>query len=150
MKEHYAAVLQDMDEKERKLEAQLTKIRAARPAILALMEDATHELIQASPSLASSQKYATMGPREAVLDLLSALDHPMDSNWIERKLKIGGVKSNSPDFPSIVKSTLANLKKLGKIERVENGWMLTRHPRVVDHPPVPWVAPTEQQHPLPQ
>ena len=136
MKEHYEAVLKDMEDQEKRLEAQLTKIRAARPAILALMEDAAPKPLQGQ-SLFAPLKYAAMGLREAVLDMLAGAAHPLETLEIELELKNGGVKSNSNDFPSVVKSTLANLKKLGKIERIEDGWRLTPHLRPADSP-APW------------
>jgi hypothetical protein len=147
MKEHYEAVLKDMESQEARLESQLAKIRAARPAILALMEDAAPKPLQA-PSLFAPPKYSAMGPRGAVIDILCEADRPMDRGDIEIKLRNGGVKSNSPDFRGVVNSTLANLKKLGIVERLEEGWRLTPKTRPVDSP-APWVS-NVQQRPLSQ
>jgi hypothetical protein len=141
MKEHYEAVLKDMESQEARLEAQLAKIRAARPAILALMDDAAPKPLQA-PSLFAPPKYAAMGPKEAVLDLLAGAPHPLETIEIELELKKGSVKSNSNDFPSVVKSTLANLKKDGVVERLEDGWRLKVRSRPVAVIPLNQDGPT--------
>ena len=123
MQEHYEAVLQDMENQERKLEAQLTKIRAARPAILALMEDASPKPMQ-SAALFGTQKYAVMRAKEAVLDVLGDATHPLSSQEIAAKLQAGGIRTQSSDFVSVIKSTLAALKKEpAQVERREEGWV---------------------------
>jgi hypothetical protein len=143
MKEHYEAVLKDMESQEARLEAQLAKIRAARPAILALMDDAAPKPLQV-PSLFAPPKYAAMGPKEAVLELLSEVDRPIDSSDIEIKLRQGSVKTNSNDFPGVVKSTLANLKRDGIVERVEEGWRLKIRRRPIESSP-PWESTASQR-----
>ncbi|MDE3188633.1 MAG: hypothetical protein KGM96_14055 [Acidobacteriota bacterium] len=147
MKEHYEAVLRDMESQEARLEAQLAKIRAARPAILALMEDASPKPIT-GPSLFNPPKYAGMGPKEAVIHLLSLSQHPMDTSDIEIELRNGQVKTSAEDFPAVVKSTLANLKKDGVVERLEDGWRLK--PRSTSVDPSPSWSPTAQRQPLQQ
>jgi hypothetical protein len=87
-----------------------------------------------------------MGLREAVLDLLAGHSNPVQTSEIENELRGGGVKSNSNDFPSVVKSTLANLKKLEKVVRKEDGWVL---PRVSVSVSSSW-NPNAQQQPLRQ
>jgi len=147
MKEHYEAVLKDMEDQEKRLEAQLTKIRAARPAILALMEDAAPKPIQ-SPPLFVPLKYASMGTKEAVLDVLAHARNPMSSQEIASKLREGGIRTQSNDFGSVINSTLANLKKAEVAERKEDGWILPPANRPVSSP-APW-SPIASPPPLPQ
>jgi hypothetical protein len=111
------------------------------------MEDAAPKSLQ-GPTLFAPPKYATMGPKEAVIDLLSGLDHPIDTSAIEIELQKGGVKSNSADFAGVVKSTLASLKKAGKVERLEEGWRLTLVPHHHESPSS-WSS-NEHPQPLPQ
>lgn len=140
MKEHYEAVLRDMGEQERKLEAQLAKIRAARPAIQAMMDDAAPKPMQGPPLF----KYSAMGPKEAMVALFADVNCPLQAHEIETRLREGGVKTSSSDFASVVKSTLANLKKEGAVERVEEGWRLTPHRRPADSL-APWQANAQRQ-----
>ena len=144
MKEHYEAVLNNLDEQERRLEAQLTKIRTARPAILALMKDADPKPILGQ-SLFMPLKYATMGPSEAMLALLGESEKPLETATIEKLLVEGGVKTTSSDFPAVVKSTLANLKKAGKVDRKEDGWVISEPVSKA----VAWTS-NEQRNPFPQ
>jgi dsDNA-specific endonuclease/ATPase MutS2 len=128
MKEHYEAVLQDIDKQERMLESQLAKIRAARPALLALLEDVESKENKVTPFFSAAVKYSTMGTKEAVLDVLSESSQPLTSGDIAQKLRDGGIRTQSTDFVSVINSTLASLKKMipQKAERLDDGWIIAK------------------------
>ena len=124
MKEHYEAVLHDMEKQERLHESQLAKIKAARPALLALMEDAEAKENKGVPLFSDSTRYAAMGTREAVLSVLAEATKPLSSGEISQKLRDGGIRTQSNDFTSVINSTLASLKKEpAQVERREDGWV---------------------------
>jgi hypothetical protein len=136
----YHQVLRDLENREAELRDELRDIEAAKPAIQR-MADGMAKLVFAQsppppyvsatePQFPTTQAwppsfqgpFAGMGTKEAILALLNGISGPLSVAEIATSLLRGGIKTNSQDFAAVVKSTMANLKSEGRVERKEDGW----------------------------
>lgn len=134
----YLEVLRELESRERELKEELAEIQAAKPALVRLAGKhafgAQMVPITSVPQTVLTAtatpigRFTGMGTKEAVIALLSGIAGPLSVAEITSALLGGGIKTNSQDFASVVKSTMAQLKGEGKAERKEDGWIAVRNP----------------------
>jgi hypothetical protein len=67
-----------------------------------------------------------MGTRQAITSYLESESVPRMPSDITKALIDGGIVSKSTDFSGMIGSTLTQMKGDGLVERVEDGWRLTK------------------------
>jgi hypothetical protein len=125
-------VLKEMRDEETRLEAELKTIRATIPGIelLAKRSQAPFPYLQPAPSYLTvnhlAKPYTLMGTRQAITSYLESESVPRMPSDITKALIDGGIVSKSTDFAGMIGSTLTQMKGDGLVERVEDGWRLTK------------------------
>lgn len=114
----YAEVLADFEAEESRLEAELARIRAAKPAIKEMLQ-------RTAPNAAKWMmgRFAGMGATKAIPILLAGKTVAMTYREIHDALKAEGWTTNSSDSTSIVAATLSQLKG-DFVEKIGEGWRL--------------------------
>ncbi len=115
----YTQVLSDLDSHIASLEAELSGLKAARPAVLLLLEK--H---RPAPT---KGPYADMKPTRAIPIALKGVGYGLTSAEIAALLVNGGMKSNARNFPSSVSATLSQLMHKNIVRKVGDNWILDNH-----------------------
>jgi hypothetical protein len=120
METDFRKVLKDLRAEEKRLDTELSTIRAMIPGAELM---ASRMPISREPE---RMIFNTMGTKDAIIALLATQTSPVVSGDIVKELINGGIRTTSSDFSSSVGSTLYQLKKDGAIEKLEDGWRLKR------------------------
>ena len=119
MNTDFRSALEELRAEEKRLQGELDVVRASIPGLEFLMR---RDQPKAVPPMA---RFSGMGVKEAITQLLTD-NSPLMPSDITRFLLEGGIQTRAADFVSTVASTLNSMKADGLVERVENGWRLSR------------------------
>ncbi|MEK7994252.1 MAG: hypothetical protein AAB403_10650 [Planctomycetota bacterium] len=130
MKEHYAAVLRDLEVRRAQCQRELTELEQ----IIGGIRKQLSVPISVGSSLPNvAGKFANMSVRWAILNLLAEESTaPMTTPAVADALRLGGISSDGKNFNSNVSavlSTMANERK--EVESTEHGYVITQHGRQV-------------------
>lgn len=120
---NYAEVLKALETEEGRLLTQLSTVRAAKPAIILLMNSQKPEeqIPEFEPGLEPVGRFAGIGATKAIPILLAEKSVPMTTREIMDALKAEGWTTNSTDPVGTVSATLSQLRD-SAVTKVGDGW----------------------------
>ena len=118
----YEAVITELNTQEAELLNELDTLRIGRNAIIRLK---TAQEVRAALAPSASKRFAGVGPKKAVLDVLKESGKPMTTSEIYEVMASGGWKTESDKPAANVSATLSQMKdkeviKVGEAWRLKN------------------------------
>jgi hypothetical protein len=119
METDFRKVLKELRAEEKRLDDELLVIRKTIPGIELMASKMAPE------AGARATRYASMGTREAILNLLTE-EHTnsLTRDQISETLLAGGIRTTATDFAGSVSTTLSQLRASGHVDRVEDRWKI--------------------------
>jgi hypothetical protein len=140
----YAEVLKEIEVEEERLLTELNTIRAAKPAIMRLLASKKSNPVEPL-KLPLRGQFVGMGATKAIPLHLKNIEFAVTSRQIMDGLKAEGWTSESKDHLATVSATLSQLKDMGIVRRLGDGWMLAR--TTISAPNGSWEMSIAQQQP---
>ncbi len=118
----YAEVLKELEAEEGRLMTQLNTVRAAKPAIMLLMNNQKSEPPIVSPPLPAG-RFARFGATRAIQIYMTGNTVALTSRQIMDGLKAEGWTSESEDHLATISATLSQLRDKGVVRKSGDGWL---------------------------